>query len=493
MADPRIPPGAKPGDFIPNVGTVSPQFEIIPEGTGDELVVVASVTEGSCKLKRDEKTDKNKKKPGDSSFTDSIRELTQSLTAENDCDALQLKVKTALSSLQDDLEDKLNLTDKKLSEVLPITKIPTNPLKIPSWLKKFTVGRVLPDLDSVVELIKKITEVTSALSELISVLDKVNPNLDACLEKTFESVKRDIKDEIKNQVYQLQSSIAKTIAEAICEGLNALDITADDLENIKDARRAISDLKLEFEQLKNVTDQALGSKIARIGQNQAVLQELTGLPPVLDTSSLDTFLETAASPEYEQYKESVGGILSTPEPVISTAPSITGNTTVGSTLLCSNGIWEANGSTLTYEFQWYRNGAEIYEANTFSYTVSVDDLESKLYCMVTAQNNVNIEQAQSAETNTITFALTGGNKPTITGTASNNSTLSCSTGTWPFTPTIIQYEWIRGTSTVVKSLSANNLYTVVSADVGSTIKCKVVAQSFKYTLSDTTDPTATVI
>ena len=113
--------------------------------------------------------------------------------------------------------------------------------------------------------------------------------------------------------------------------------------------------------------------------------------------------------------------------------------------------------------------------------------------MVTAQNNVNIEQAQSAETNTITFALTGGNKPTITGTASNNSTLSCSTGTWPFTPTIIQYEWIRGTSTVVKSLSANNLYTVVSADVGSTIKCKVVAQSFKYTLSDTTDPTATVI
>lgn len=465
--------------------------EIIPEYVDEnEIVVIAPTNDGDCKLKRDSKSDKNKKKPGDSALANDIREITQSILTENDCDVLQLKLKTATNALKDDLDDKLGITKNKLSEILPITKIPTNPLKIPSWLKKFTIGRILPDLDSIVDLIKKVTEVTSAISDLINVIDNINPKLDAC--NIVGQIEREFEDLIKNEINQTKSQIARVIAEAICEGLNALDITADDLERLKQTKSALNDLSDSFEELKRTTDEALGESISRISQNQTVIQELTGIPPVLDTSSLDSFVKSVDSPEYQQYKESVFSILDTPEPIVDTLPILTGNTVVGSELACSNGVWEANGVSLSYSHQWFRNGAEIYGANTFNYTVSVDDIESRLFCEVTAQTNVTTEFARSAETDIITFALESGDKPTITGSATVGSTLTCSTGTWPFTPTTIQYEWIRGTSTVVQVLSGNNLYKVVSADVGSTLKCKVVAQSFKYTVSDTTNSTSTV-
>lgn len=464
-----------------------PNAEIVVDG-----FMMTSLNDGPCKIKRDKKADENKKEAGSPLAAD-IREITQTILNETDCDALQMKVKTAINGVRDDLKDKLYLTKEKLAEINPLLSIPLSPTKIPGYVKKQTIGRVLPDLDATIDMIIKTVEVINAIIELIKVVEKVIPNLKACAVDLKKDLKQQLDDEIDQIVEDVKSEIAKGIAEAICEGINALGITANDIEGVLSAVKAVGGVADELQDLLQSSQASLDENISAIAGNQATLQELTGVAPVLDTSSTEAFLTSAQSPEYLQYKESVKSVLNTPEPVSNTTPEVTGNTVVGSVLTCSNGTWEANGALLTYSHQWYRNGLEIQAANTYTYTPTMDDVELNLYCMVTAQTNVTLEEVRSNVVGPITFALSAEDKPTITGTAAPGNLLTCSSGTWPFTPTMILYEWIRGTSTVVKSLSGNNTYNVTSSDIGSTIKCKVVAQAFRYTLSDTTDATSTII
>lgn len=461
-------------------------------GLNSVEIMMPSTNAGACKVKRDKKADENKKTPGGSPLAKDIREITQTILAETDCDALQMKIKTAINSQLDDLKDKMGLTKEKLDEIMPLLSIPTNPFKLPAYIKKVTVGRVLPDLDATIDLIVKTVEVVSAIAELAQVIQKVIPNLKACALDLKGDLTGQIKDEIEGVVNTVKSEIAKTIAEAICQGVNAAGISANNIEDAFDAINAIDDLVNTLDDVKAIAESALQSNIDQIAASQTTMQELTGVPPVLDTTSVDGFLASAQSPEYQQYKETVKSVLNIPDPVANTLPVVSGNAVVGSTLSCSNGEWSANGNLLTYSHQWFRNGAEINGANTFSYVPTIEDVEMKLYCTVTAQTNVSVEQAKSAEVGPVTFQLAPADRPTISGIAANGSTLTASTGNWPFTPTLILYEWIRGTSTVVQTLSGSNTYKVANTDIGSTLKCRVVAQSLRYTLSDVTDPTSTV-
>lgn len=67
--------------------------------------------------------------------------------------------------------------------------------------------------------------------------------------------------------------------------------------------------------------------------------------------------------------------------------------------------------------------------------------------------------------------------PAITGTAQEGQTVSCSTGTWTGTPTITYaYQWKRNGSNI--GSATNSTYTLVTADVGQSIKCTVTATNF---------------
>lgn len=66
--------------------------------------------------------------------------------------------------------------------------------------------------------------------------------------------------------------------------------------------------------------------------------------------------------------------------------------------------------------------------------------------------------------------------PVITGTAQNGATLTCSNGLWTNSPTSFAFQWIRGASTVIAG-ATQNAYTQVLADVGSPIKCNVIASN----------------
>jgi hypothetical protein len=65
--------------------------------------------------------------------------------------------------------------------------------------------------------------------------------------------------------------------------------------------------------------------------------------------------------------------------------------------------------------------------------------------------------------------------PAITGTAQEGQTLTCSTGTWSGSPTYT-YQWKRDGNNITSA--TNSTYTLVTADVGTSIKCTVTATNF---------------
>ena len=77
--------------------------------------------------------------------------------------------------------------------------------------------------------------------------------------------------------------------------------------------------------------------------------------------------------------------------------------------------------------------------------------------------------------------IDGGNTPSnsvapaITGTAQEGQTLTCSTGTWSGSPTYT-YQWKRNGSNI--GSATNSTYTLVTADVGTSVKCMVTATNF---------------
>ena len=81
--------------------------------------------------------------------------------------------------------------------------------------------------------------------------------------------------------------------------------------------------------------------------------------------------------------------------------------------------------------------------------------------------------------------------PTISGTVTVGSTLSSTTGTWTGTPTpTYTYQWQRNTSNI--SGATNSTYTIVSADVGNTLRCVVTATNVAGATSATSASTSVV-
>ena len=462
-------------------------------------LVRQSITKGisNCQLERDKKPDEISR-PG-SDLARKIRELTATIESTTDCNKLQAEVKKGLKWVEVQIEEGTKEIQKKLEETLGLVKVPLNPFKIPKYIVKQTVGRVMPDLEATIDFIKRTVELINALTRLIAVVDSVQDRLEACAFSTIRLVTEFARNEIDEAINELKMSVSDAIADAICSGLKDAGITANNIDDVFSAINAVKDLKNSLETLKTTATQALGDNVQQIGSKQADIQTLTGIPPVLDTTSLDNFLVSVDSPAYADYVTQVAAITQLPDPVNQTLPVITGDAMVGSTLTSSNGVWTANGVTNTFplSFQWMRQGQEIFGANTYQYIPVIDDVDYPVYCRVRAENQVSIEEVFTANTAPVQFAVGGNNAPVITGLAKAGQTLECSEGTWPFTTTSAQYEWIRvvqpGANVRVQSLSGNNTYYVKVADIGNTIKCKVVVNSFRYTLTAESANTVIVI
>jgi hypothetical protein len=85
-------------------------------------------------------------------------------------------------------------------------------------------------------------------------------------------------------------------------------------------------------------------------------------------------------------------------PVNTVAPAITGTAQEGQIVTCSTGTWTGT-PTITFAYQWKRNGSNIGSATNSTYTLVTADVSQSITCQVTATNGAG---SASATSNTIT-------------------------------------------------------------------------------------------
>ena len=119
------------------------------------------------------------------------------------------------------------------------------------------------------------------------------------------------------------------------------------------------------------------------------------------------------------------------------------------------------------------------QAGSGTITISGLSSSTSYTFTVTATNSVGTSVA-SAASNSITTESSGTPPvntvaPVVSGTATYDYVLSCTTGTWTGTATITYaYQWQRSSGTYSNILGANNsTYTLVADDVNKTIRCVV--------------------
>ena len=135
-----------------------------------------------------------------------------------------------------------------------------------------------------------------------------------------------------------------------------------------------------------------------------------------------------------------------PVPPVETAPpAISGTAQQGQTVSCSTGSW--TGSPASYAYSWLRTGTSIPGATSSSYTLTSNDVNQAVSCEVVASNAAGPSALAAISAPIIVAGLptpgapiaTG--LPTISGTAQQGQTVSCSPGTWLNSPTSFTYAW----------------------------------------------------
>lgn len=167
-----------------------------------------------------------------------------------------------------------------------------------------------------------------------------------------------------------------------------------------------------------------------------------------------------------------GGGEAAPGPTNSVAPAVTGTAKVGSVLSVSNGTWSGNG-TITYAYQWLRNGSNIASATANTYTlVSADDLTT-VSCRVTATDLDGSRAAVSNGVAVTEVAPVNSVAPVVSGSSTLGAVLTTTNGTWTGNSISYSYQWQRNTVNI--SGQTANTYTIVQADDAASVRCVVTA------------------
>ena len=170
-------------------------------------------------------------------------------------------------------------------------------------------------------------------------------------------------------------------------------------------------------------------------------------------------------------------------PVNTALPTISGTAKEGQLLSATAGTWTGT-ATITYAYQWQQcspSCTSISGATAATYRLVAAQVGKTIKVVVTATNGTGSASATSTATATITTgAPVNTALPVVTGTTTQGQVLSSTTGTWAGTATIIYArQWKRcdsvGGSCTNISGATGTTYTLVTADVGSTIKLTVTA------------------
>ena len=176
-------------------------------------------------------------------------------------------------------------------------------------------------------------------------------------------------------------------------------------------------------------------------------------------------------------------------PINVIAPAIEGNLTAGDTLTAEPGTW-LGSEPITYSYQWQKcdeegeECANISGASADTYTLLEGDIGSTVQVVVSASNSHGSAGAISYQSEAVGAAGVPASTegPMIDGTAKVGEQIFAGNGTWSGSrPLSYYYKWERcntaGESCTAIEGATKPSYTVVSGDVGSTLRVKVTASN----------------
>lgn len=222
---PKAPEGSKAGDYIEGVGTVGPKGEIIPDGTGPDIVVTAPVSkaikEGKGSLTQGCSVEGSDKKKGGKVQTseaankvinaagtvqEEVAEITDTLLAIivelrmiTDCDVLKTRLRPVIKTVTDRIDGVIDEIDKQ-SGLGAILKLPKTPWGFVKWVKKFVLGTVLPAVKALIKLAKEIINLIQTLQELIKLIKELEPKLKACAVEFAQEAIDDVVGAIEKEI-----------------------------------------------------------------------------------------------------------------------------------------------------------------------------------------------------------------------------------------------------------------------------------------------------
>ena len=164
-------------------------------------------------------------------------------------------------------------------------------------------------------------------------------------------------------------------------------------------------------------------------------------------------------------------------------PTITGTMGVGSTATASPSTWGPGSVSLAYG--WKRNGTNITDATSSTYTIVGADLGASITVEVTATlaGYATLVKTSAARV-AVAGAFTNSVLPSITGTTTVGSVLTAAPGTWSPTADSTTYQWLRGGTAITGATSIT--YTLLAADRGKKISVRVTVVKANYTTKSKT-------
>ena len=419
-----------------------------------------------------------------------IRQLTKDLQASTDCDALKQKIGITGDELKDLTKDVRAEAKKLLEKYLPITKIPTNPLKIIPWVKKLVTGTIMPQLEAYIKLLQQVIQLIQATQEFIQTAQQVLPKLEQCAVDTINQEIQGAVGVINQTIAGIVNDIVSEINDAICKsGI------ADLVDSVNDAVKTTKDLISEVNQTIDVANNAINTTLENIQNIGDVTSQITGVSFSVNTSSPSAFVDSINAGAFQTFQGGVQSFLDKSPAKNTAAPSVTGSPVVGQTLTANTGSWE--GTEVTYTYQWYRGEEPIYGANTQTYVLADTDEGKTITVQISGDNVAGGEFANTPATTAVTKIppeiITA---PVITGTAQVGQTLTVNTGTWDYPgwagePTYAyQWQWAHVSANIYGANT--NTYVVNIEDVGRKLTCLVVATSSSGTANTRATPTVAV-